>query len=78
MNNLQKIRKERGLTRKALSAISGIPEKSLENLEYGRRAIDGTKLDTLCSLAIALNVPIYELLESKNLKEKFKITLKNK
>ncbi len=78
MNNLQKIRKERGLTRKALSVISGIPEKSLENLEYGRRAIDGTKLDTLCSLAIALDVSIYDLLESENLKEKFKITLKNK
>ena len=78
MNNLQKIRKERGLTRKALSVISGIPEKSLENLEDGRRAIDGTKLDTLCSLAIALDVSIYDLLESENLKEKFKITLKNK
>lgn len=78
MNNLQKIRKERGFTRKALSVISGIPEKSLENLEYGRRAIDGTKLDTLCSLAIALDVSIYDLLESENLKEKFKITLKNK
>lgn len=78
MNNLKRIRKEKGLSRRSLSVISGVSEKNIEKFEYGTRNIDITTLNTLCSLAIALDVPVYDLLESKNLKEKFKITLKNK
>lgn len=63
MTKLMEIRKERGLTRAALSERTGIPVRSLEGLEQGLRQISGASLDTVCALAIALAVHPADLVD---------------
>ena len=73
--NLQKIRKLKKMTQKQLSELSGIPLRTIQIYEIGQRNIDGAGLDTLCALALALDVRIPDILESEQLKEAFRKTL---
>lgn len=70
---LQKIRVKRGLSQSELAEISGIPLRSLQEYEQ-QRTIDNAKLNTLCKLCIALNCKLEDILESKELIAKLKIT----
>lgn len=63
MTRLMDIRKERGLTRADLSVLTGIPIRSLEGLEQGLRQISGASLDTVCTLAEALQVHPADLVD---------------
>ena len=73
---LQEIRKSKNLTAKELSAKSGVPIYMIQKYEIGVRNIDGAKLETLCDLAIALDVDICDIIESPKLKAKIKMTMK--
>lgn len=55
--NLKQIRKGKKLTLKALSDLSGVPQRTIEDLE---RRNDG-RVSTLIKLADALNVSLDEL-----------------
>jgi transcriptional regulator with XRE-family HTH domain len=54
---LTQIRTEKGMTRKALSELSGVPLRTIEDLE---RRDDG-RVSTLIKLADALEVSLDEL-----------------
>jgi transcriptional regulator with XRE-family HTH domain len=55
---LQRLRHERGLTQTQLAEKAGVPFRSLQNWEYGRRTI---LFDAAVKLADALDVTLDEL-----------------
>ncbi len=69
MGKLQDLRKGAGLTQKELADEAGMKCKILQQYEIGYRHIDGARLETLISLANALNCQIYELLEDEKLRK---------
>ena len=73
---LQEIRKKRGYSQSELSLLTKISVKTIQKYEIGERNIDGAKLETLCDLAIALDVDICDIIESPKLKAKIKMTMK--
>lgn len=76
MKKLKEQRLKKGFTQSSLAAVSGVPLHLVQSYEQGIRHIDGAKLDTLCSLALALDVQVEDILESTTLREKLKATLK--
>ena len=70
---LQEIRKKRGYSQSELSLLTNISVKTIQKYEIGERNIDGAKLETLCDLAIALDVPISDIVEDETLKTKLKL-----
>ena len=48
----------------------------IQKYEIGVRNIDGAKLETLCDLAIALDVSISDIVEDETLKTKLKLATK--
>ena len=72
---LQKKRKETGLSQSKLSEASGVNIRTIQQYENGQRNIDGGRLDILCSLAIAMDCTLYDILESDDLKKKLKSTV---
>ena len=73
---LQEIRKKRNLSQAELSAKSGVPASRIRHYEIGYRSIDGASLETLCDLAIALDVPIIDIVEDETLITKIKMAMK--
>ena len=73
---LQEIRKKRGYSQSELSLLTNISVKTIQKYEIGERNIDGAKLETLCDLAIALDVPISDIVEDETLKTKLKLVTK--
>ena len=59
--NLKQIRKERGLSVRALSEMSGVPVRTIEDLE---RRDDG-RISTMIKIADALNVTLDTLCRNK-------------
>lgn len=72
MNKIQQLRKEKGLSQSKLAEMSGVPFRVLQNYEQGVRDIDGASLDRLCDLATALDVKLWDILDSEELAEKVK------
>ncbi len=71
---LQRLRVKKGLSQSELAAISGIPISRIQHYEQQVRTIDSARLDTLCALCMALNCKIEDLLESKEIIEKLRMT----
>ncbi|WP_352402899.1 helix-turn-helix transcriptional regulator [Pyramidobacter sp.] len=67
--NLRRIRKQRGFTLKAIAEIVDSSIGYIYELETGSRT---PSLSMLQRLAVALNVPVYELLGVEDGKEKTK------
>ena len=67
LNNLQRIRKEKDLSRKELSRLSGVNETTIQRLEPGLYNVDMVKLGTLIALAKSLHCKVVDLLDA-NLK----------
>ena len=67
LNNLQRIRKEKDLSRKELSRLSGVNETTIQRLEKGLYNVNMVKLGTLIALAKALHCKVVDLLDT-NLK----------
>ena len=76
MTNLRKIRTTKGITTTKLADKSGIPYRTLLHYETGERNIDGAKLDTIISIAMALNVDIRDILESNLLIDKLTLYIR--
>jgi len=62
MTNLQRIRKERGLTQKELAEISGVSLKMIQKYETGEKNINHARAITLWRLALALDCEMVQLL----------------
>ena len=63
MKNIQRIRKQRGMTQKELASRSGVDIRKLQNYEQGVRDINGASVLTVYKLARALGVNTEELIE---------------
>ena len=59
--NLKKIRNEKGLSIRALSELSNVPQRTIEDIERFNRC----KVDTAIKLADALEVTLDELCRDK-------------
>ena len=73
---LQEVRKQAKLSQSELSKLSGVNVRTIQEYEYGRKIVDSAKLNIITALADALQVPLYELLEDKELAEKVKANTK--
>lgn len=71
---LRRKRVERGLSQSELAYLSGVPLKTLQRYEQNASAINGAKLNTLCSLCLALECKIENIIESDSLIEKYRLT----
>lgn len=69
---LQDIRRQAGLSQSELAKLSGVNLRTIQEYEYGRQILDKAKLAIIVALAEALQVPLYELLETAELAEKVK------
>ena len=63
LHNLERIRKEQGLSRRELSLLSGVNHNTIQRLEKGMYDVNMVKLGTLISLAKALHCKVVDLLE---------------
>lgn len=70
---LQQARLKKGYSQNQLSVVSGIARRTIQCYEQRERAIDSAHLETLCALCLALDCKIEDILESKDLIEKFKM-----
>lgn len=61
--NLQIYRKMLKYSRRALSLMSGVPERTIEQYEQKRKNINKASVETVVALARALKCPIEDLLE---------------
>lgn len=71
--NLQNLRQKKGLSQSMLSAKSGVKTRAIQGYEQRDRRIEGAKLDTLCRLCFALDCKIDDILDDKELIEKFRL-----
>jgi len=62
--NLERIRREQGLSRRELALLSGVKEISINALERGITNVDNVKLSTLIALAKALHCKVIDLLSA--------------
>ena len=68
LHNLERIRKEKHLTRKELATLSGVNETTIQRLEKGLYNVNMVKLGTLIALSKALHCKVVNLLDN-NLKK---------
>lgn len=71
-SKLAKMRKKKGYSQSELAQASGVPVKTIQWFELYPDKIDGTKLNTLCSLSLALECTIEDIIEGAELIEKYK------
>ena len=63
MTNLQRVRRNKGLTQQELARNSGVSVKMIQKYEQGIRSINKAATVTTVKLALALGCGITELLE---------------
>lgn len=61
LENLKIIRKQKGLSKRELSEISGVAQDTINNLELGRTNAYEVKISTMVKLAKALKVKVRHL-----------------
>ena len=64
LNNLQRIRKEQGLSRRELELLSGVKQVTIHHLENGTTNVNMVKLGTLIALAKSLHCKVVDLLDT--------------
>lgn len=69
MSNLKKMRESAGLSQAQLAEKSGVNKRTLQVYEQGYRNIDGASLETLVSIAAALDCKLADILENEKLKD---------
>ena len=63
MKNLQRIRKDNGMTQTGLAEESGVPYRTIRSYERGENDINKAEAMTVYKLANALGAPMEDLLE---------------
>lgn len=71
-SKLATLRKKKGWSQRQLAVASGVPTKQIQYFEQHPDKIDGTKLNTLCNLSLALNCRVEDIIEGAELIEKYK------
>ena len=70
-SKLKYLRVRAGLSQQGLADAAGLKKRVIQTYEQGERNIDHAQIDSLCSLCIALNCQITDILEDENLIQKF-------
>jgi transcriptional regulator with XRE-family HTH domain len=65
MTNLQKLRKAAGLSQSQLARAAGVPVRTLQELEAGRKNINKSAVITVLRLADVLGCNIRDILEAE-------------
>lgn len=65
MNNLQRWRKERGLSQSELAAKSGVSVRLIQHYEQGSKDINKAQVVTVLNLAEALDVDVYAIINDR-------------
>lgn len=65
MSKLKIAREAAGLSQSQLAKVADVNFRAYQEIEAGRRSIDGTKLKTLLKICIALNCRLEEVLEDE-------------
>ena len=65
LHNLERIRKEQGLSRNELELYSGVKQGTIQKLEKGMYDVNRVKLGTLVALAKALHCKVVDLLDNE-------------
>lgn len=68
LHNLERIRKEKGLSRRELELLSGVKVITIHHIERGITNVDNIKLSTLIKLSKALKCRVKDLV-SKDLQK---------
>lgn len=63
MTNLQKIRKDKGITQAELAQAAGVNVKMVQKYEQGIKDVNHAQAQTVIKLALALKCNILDLLE---------------
>ena len=63
MSNLKNVRMNTGISQTQLAKASGVSFRMIQYYEQGVKNIDSAKLETLASLARALNCGLSEILD---------------
>lgn len=71
--SLKQKRKEKGLSQSQLAELADVNVRTLQYYEQGVKDINGAKLNTLLSLANALECSIADIVTDEKLKEKIKM-----
>lgn len=71
---LQNMRNKKGYSQSELSAVSGVKLRTIQQYECGQRDINGARLDTLCSLALALDCKVIDIISNDQLRTKVNMT----
>lgn len=71
-SNLRKIRISRGLSQQDLSDATKITKRLIQAYEQGYHDISNGKLDTICTLCIALRCTIEDIIDDIDTLEKYK------
>lgn len=69
---LRRQRVKKGLSQSELSAISGVPLKTLQRYEQSAMLVDNMKLKTIIALCVALDCKIDDIIESGELIAKYR------
>ena len=70
--SLQEMRKNKGYSAATLADITGVSIRNIQHYESGYRDINKAKLETLCTLALALDCKLENLLTNEDLKRKYR------
>lgn len=68
---LRIVRVRSGLSQNDLAVASGVPLKTIQRYEQEPNKIDGARLNTICGLSEALGCKISDIIEDKELIERF-------
>ena len=71
---LQAARIKKGLSQKQLSIVSGVTLRAIQCYEQRTRSIDNAHIETLCDLCLALDCRLEDLIESKTVIDKLRMT----
>ena len=63
MTNLQRIRKERGLSQRELAELSGVSLRMIQKYEIGEKDINHAQAITVLKLSTALIIPMETIME---------------
>lgn len=72
MQNLQKLRTNKGLSQKQLAELSGINLRVIQHYEQGSHNLNHARIDTIMRLAIALDCKIMDLIDNTEFLELIK------
>ena len=61
--------REQKMSQRQLHEETGIPLRTIQAYESGALNINGAKLETICKIALALNIPAYLVVDDPKLKK---------